>query len=186
MQTLLGHHWHHLPGDEVIDLLESHESSGLDRFAVETRQAHFGPNTLSEKRKQGPLVRFLLQFHQPLVYVLLLAAVVTGLFQEWIDAAVILGVVVINAIVGFIQEAKALGAIEALAKSVASEATVMRGGQKLRLPAASLVPGDVVLLQSGDKVPADLRLLRTRELQIDESALTGESLPSQKTHGVLP
>ena len=186
MQTLLGHHWHHLPNEEVLELLESDEPRGLDRFAVETRQAHFGPNVISEKRREGPLRRFLLQFHQPLIYILLLAAVVTGVFKEWVDALVILGVVVVNAIVGFVQEAKALGAIAALAKSIASEAVVLRSGQKIRLPAASLVPGDIVLLQSGDKVPADLRLTRTRDLQIDESALTGESVPSQKSHGLLP
>ncbi len=186
MQTLLGHHWHHLPGEEVLQLLESDEGSGLDRFVIDARQAHFGLNVISEKRKQGPLLRFLLQFHQPLIYILLLAAVVTGVFKEWVDSAVILGVVVINAIVGFIQEAKAMGAIAALAKSIASEATVIRSGQKTRLPSSSLVPGDVVLLQSGDKVPADLRLLRTRELQIDESSLTGESMPAQKADVVLP
>ena len=186
MQTLLGHHWHHLTGDEVLELMESDESRGLDRFAVETRQAHFGPNVISEKRKQGPFVRFLLQFHQPLIYILLAAVVVTAAFREWVDAAVILGVVIINAIVGFIQESKALGAIDALAKSIQSEATVLRSGRKTRLPAASLVPGDVVLLQSGDKVPADLRLTRTRDLQVDESALTGESVPAQKDFGLTP
>jgi cation-transporting ATPase F len=186
MQTILGHHWHHLPAEEVVELLESDETRGLDRFAVEERQAHFGPNVISEKGRQHPLIQFLRQFHQPLVYVLLAAAVVTGVFKEWIDAAVIFGVVLVNAIVGFVQEAKALGAIAALAKSVASEATVIRGGRKVRLPAAVLVPGDVVLVQSGDKVPADLRFTRTRDLQIDESALTGESLPVQKGTAVLP
>ena len=185
MQTLLGHHWHHLPGEEVLELLESDEKGGLDRFAVEARHEHFGPNVISEKRKQGPLVRFLLQFHQPLIYILLAAALVTGLFKEWVDAAVIFGVVLVNAFVGFIQESKALGAIAALAKSIASEATVIRSGKKTRLPAVALVPGDVVLLQSGDKVPADLRLTRTRDLQIDESALTGESVPAQKAHEVV-
>ncbi|MBN2291646.1 MAG: cation-transporting P-type ATPase [Pirellulales bacterium] len=186
MQTLLGHHWHHLPDEEVLELLESGETGGLDRFMVQSRKAHFGPNVISEKRKKGPLARFLLQFHQPLIYILLLAAVLTGVFKEWVDAVVIFGVVVINAFVGFIQESKAVGAIAALAKSIASEATVLRSGQKMRLPAASLVPGDIVFLQSGDKVPADLRLIRTRDLQIDESALTGESVPAQKAHGVLP
>lgn len=185
MQTLIGHHWHHLPAAETLELLESKEASGLDRFAVEERQAHFGPNIIEEKRQQSPLVRLLLQFHQPLIYLLLLAAAVTGLFKEWVDAAVIFGVVLINAVVGFLQEAKALGAIAALARSVASETTVIRNGQKLRLPASALVPGDIVLLQSGDKVPADLRLIRTRDLQIDESALTGESLPAQKNLALL-
>jgi len=186
MQTLLGRHWHHLPSQEVVQLLETRESTGLDRFAVESRLAHFGPNTLTEKRKQGPLTRFLLQFHQPLIYILLLAAVVTGAFKEWVDAAVILGVVIINAVVGFVQESKALGAIAALARSIASEATVLRGGAKTRLPANEIVPGDVVLLQAGDKVPADLRLVQSRELQIDESALTGESVPARKNPAVLP
>ncbi|MBN1853953.1 MAG: cation-transporting P-type ATPase [Pirellulales bacterium] len=186
MQTLLGHHWHHLSSEEVLELLESHEVNGLDHFAVENRQEHFGPNVISEKRKQGPLFRFLLQFHQPLIYILLVAVVVTGMFKEWVDAVVILGVVVINAIVGFVQESKALGAIAALARSIASEATVVRSGKKTRLPSESLVPGDIVLLQSGDKVPADLRLTRSRDLQIDESALTGESVPAQKGYELLP
>ena len=112
-------------------------------IALRSRLGRRTSGRISSQRSagQGPLLQFLLQFHQPLIYILLLAAVVTGVFKEWVDAVLILGVVVINAIVGFIQESKALGAIAALAKSIASEATVVRNGQKTRLPAASLVPG---------------------------------------------
>lgn len=123
---------------------------------------------------------FLLQFHQPLVYILLVAAAITFVLQEWIDSGVIFAVVLVNAVIGYIQEAKALKAIAALARSMEGVATVVRAGTKTNIAASQLVPGDIVLLQSGDKVPADLRLLRSRELQIDESALTGESLPVQK------
>src|SRR5690606_25540645 len=100
--------------------------------------------------------------------------------SEWVDAAVIFGVVVVNALVGFIQESKAEKAIEALSQMVTTEATVRRDGRKQRVNSVELVPGDVVLLQSGDKVPADVRLFHVRSLQVDESALTGESVPVQK------
>lgn len=123
---------------------------------------------------------FLQQCHQPLVYILLVAALVTFLLKEWVDSGVIFGVVLVNAVVGFIQESKALKAIEALARSMEGSATVVRAGKKIKIPSTEVVPGDLVLLQSGDKVPANLRFLRTRELQIDESALTGESVPVQK------
>lgn len=180
MDTLLLKHWHHLPREEVETLLESDGNKGLDTFEVAHRQAHFGPNRLTLKKGKNPLVLFLLQFHQPLVYILLAAALVTFFLQEWVDSGVIFGVILINAIVGFIQESKALKAIEALARSMEGSATVVRAGKKARIPSTEVLPGDLVLLQSGDKVPADLRLLRTRELQIDESALTGESVPVQK------
>ncbi|MEA3292669.1 MAG: cation-transporting P-type ATPase, partial [Pseudomonadota bacterium] len=186
MQSLLDRHWHHLPREEVLDLLDSSAERGLDRFEVDLRQQTFGPNSLTPKRGHGPLVRFLFQFHQPLVYILLLAAVITALLGEWVDASVIFGVVLVNAIIGFIQEAKALTAIDALSRVMTSEATVLRAGEKMRISALVLVPGDIVFLQSGDKVPADLRLLRSRELQIDESALTGESVPVEKASEILP
>jgi Ca2+-transporting ATPase len=180
MQTILSRHWHHLPEDEVLDLLETDPESGLDVFEVAHRQERFGPNILSERKGAGPVVRFLLQFHQPLVYILLAAGAVTAFLQQWADSGVIFGVVLVNAGIGFGQEAKALKAIEALARAMTSEATVVRKGERERIPATELVPGDIVLLRSGDKVPADIRLFRTRELQIDESALTGESVPVEK------
>jgi cation-transporting ATPase F len=186
MDTLLSRHWHHLPREEIIELLESDGASGLDMFEVAHRQAHFGSNRLTLKKGKSPLVLFLLQFHQPLVYILLGAAGVTFALQEWVDSGVIFAVVLVNAIIGFIQESKALKAIEALAHAMEGVATVVRAGKKEKIAAADVVPGDVVLLQSGDKVPADLRLLRSRELQVDESALTGESVPVQKQPEHLP
>jgi len=186
MDTLLSRHWHHLPREEIAELLESDGASGLDMFAVAHRQAHYGPNRLTLRKGKSPLLLFLLQFHQPLVYILLGAAAITFALQEWVDSGVIFAVVLVNAIIGFIQESKALKAIEALAYAMEGVATVVRAGKKEIIAAAELVPGDVVLLQSGDKVPADLRLLRTRELQVDESALTGESVPVQKQPEHLP
>jgi len=181
MESLIGRHWHHLPANEVVDLLETNPDRGLDLFTVKHRQEHFGPNAVTARKGTGPLLRFLLQFHQPLVHILLAAAVITAALREFVDAGVIAGVVLVNAIVGFIQESKAAKAIEALARSMITEATVIRAGHRLRVPSTELVPGDIVLLQSGDKVPADIRLLQCRDLQIDESILTGESVPVHKT-----
>jgi Ca2+-transporting ATPase len=131
------------------------------------------------------VVRLLLQFNQPLVYILLAAAVITAGLKEWVDSGVILGVVVVNALIGFVQESKAVKAIQALAHAMTSDATVLRDGEKKRIPAPELTLGDVVVLQSGDKVPADLRLVHSRELQINESALTGESVPVEKRADAL-
>jgi len=126
-------------------------------------------------------MRFLQQFNQPLLYILLIAGAVTLLLQDWIDAGVIFAVVLINAIVGYIQEAKAEHAMAALAESIVTEATVIREGKQQQLPADQLVPGDLVRLEAGDKVPADLRLIEAKNLHIDESALTGESVPVDKS-----
>lgn len=177
--------WHHLTADQVIANFVSDAERGLSAEVAADRLQSYGPNVLTARRGQGAVVRFLLQFHQPLVYILLVAVAITLALQEWVDAAVIFGVVLVNAIVGFIQEGKALKAIEALGQTLVTEAVVIRDGHKTRLNSAEIVPGDLVLLQSGDKVPADLRLLRCRELQIAEAALTGESLPVQKELGVL-
>ena len=181
MQSLPGKQWHHLPETEVLGLLDTDCDQGLDRPEVTRRQQRFGPNVLTQKRGKSPLVLMLLQFNQPLVYILLGASAITAFLQEWVDSSVIFAVVLLNALIGFVQESKAVKTLEALARTVGGEATVIRAGQKNKLSAAELVPGDLVLLRSGDKVPADLRLLRGRELQIDESALTGESLPVGKS-----
>jgi len=180
MQTLFSQHWHHLPLDEVATLMESDGERGLDMFEVSRRQAHFGPNQISLKKGKSPLLLFLQQFHQPLIYILLVAVAVTSALKEWIDSGVIFGVVLVNSVIGYVQESKALKAIEALTHTMQGAATVVRSGKKATIAVSELVPGDLVLLQSGDKVPADLRLVRSRELQIDESALTGESVPVQK------
>ncbi len=176
---------HNISEDEVIEGLETNLQKGLDPDEAGRRLEKFGPNRIAVKKERGPLVRFLLQFHQPLIYILLVAAVVTAFLDEWVDSGVIMGVVLLNAAIGFIQESKALKALEALAKSMVTEATVIRGGEKKRMSAENLVPGDIVLLQSGDKAPADMRLIRIRDLKVDESALTGESIPVSKTLGTL-
>ena len=176
MQAKMEHHWHHLPAEEVLDLLDSNSVSGLDQFNVESRQQEFGPNSLTPAKGQSPLIRFLLQFHQPLVYILIAATLVTILIGEWLDSIVISLVVIINSIIGYIQENKSIKAIEALKNEMSLHAKVLRSGKKQLISASELVPGDIVFLRSGDKVPADMRLLKTRELRIDESALTGESI----------
>jgi Ca2+-transporting ATPase len=173
--------WHALDAEQALHELGSDAAHGLPESQARQRGATYGRNVLTVKRPRGPLLRLLLQFHQPLVYILLLAASVTAFLQEWVDASVILGVVLVNAVIGFVQESKAAQAIEALSRRMQAEATVLRDGQRVRMAAADLVPGDIVLLSAGDRVPADLRLLRAKELQIDESALTGESVPSQKS-----
>jgi len=180
MKELIARHWHHLPSSEVVEILGGNRDHGLDHLTVERRTAEFGPNTISAKRGKGPLLRFLLQFHQPLIYILIFSGLVTAALREWVDSGVIFGVVLVNALVGYLQEAKAVDALAALARTMTTEATVLRQGEKKRLPATGLVPGDIVFLQSGDKVPADMRLLHCRDLQIAESALTGESVPVSK------
>jgi cation-transporting ATPase F len=185
METVFDKIWHKLPAQEAVDLLRTSETSGLDRFEVETRQKDFGPNSIPMRSGPSALIRFLLQFHQPLVYILMAAAAITAFLHEWVDSSVIFGVVLVNAIIGFLQESKAAKALEALAKTTLTEARVIRGGETRKVPSVELVPGDIVLLQSGDKVPADLRLIRLRDLQIDESALTGESVPVEKKADAL-
>jgi Ca2+-transporting ATPase len=177
--------WHEAPEEEVLNLLHSHPEAGLDEAEAATRLQQFGPNVLTPPKTRGPVVRFLLQFNQPLIYILLAAAATTALLDEWLDSGVIFGVVLVNALVGFLQESKALRAIEALARSMTTEATLLRSGRKRQVNASELVPGDIVLLQAGDKVPADVRLLRVRGLQVDESALTGESVPVSKSTAAL-
>ena len=186
MEILLEKHLHQVDADEAIALLDSDADKGLDLFEIQSRQDRFGPNSLPMQVGHGPLITFLLQFHQPLIYILLVAAGITAALHEWIDAGVIFAVVLVNAIIGFLQESKAAKALEALAKMTVTEARVVRGGEIQKIPSVELVPGDIVLLQSGDKVPADLRLIHCRDLQVDESTLTGESVPVQKGADPLP
>jgi len=178
--------WHAITAEEAAHTLGVTVATGLSKAEVKRRQAESGPNKVSARRGTPAWLKFLQQFHQPLVYVMLVAVGVTSFLGEWVDAGVIGAIVVVNAIVGFLQETKAETAIEALAKMVVTEATVRREGKKERVPSESLVPGEVVLLQSGDRVPADMRLIEIRSLQVDESALTGESLPVAKQLDVLP
>ncbi|MES1024626.1 cation-transporting P-type ATPase [Gloeocapsa sp. BRSZ] len=180
-EKLLEHHWHNLPLQEVAQTLDSDPQTGLSAAEVSQRQQKYGPNELKAKPGKSPIVRFLLQFNQPLLYILLIAGAIKALLGSWVNAGVIWGVTLINAIIGYVQESKAESAISALASAVRTEATVMRNGEKVRVSSTEIVPGDVVLLASGDKVPADLRLIHVRNLQVNESALTGESVAVEKT-----
>ena len=171
--------WHQLAADDALAAQKT-TPDGLTTEEAARRLAEHGPNRLTPSAKRGPLLRFLLQFHNVLIYVLLAAAVVTALLAHWVDTAVIVGVVVINAFIGFIQEGKAEQAMEAIRRMLSPEATVLREGKREVVAAETLVPGDIVLLQSGDKVPADLRLLKTKNLRIEEAALTGESTAVEK------
>lgn len=172
--------WHTKSAEETLESFGADAEYGLNTSQVEVQLATFGTNTLTERKGKGPIVRLLLQIHQPLLYILIAAAAITAFFQEWVDSGVIFGIVIINAIIGFVQESKALTAIAALKRSLISEATVLRNGETRRISSTELVPGDIVMLASGDKVPADMRLIKMRNLQIDESVLTGESVPVHK------
>jgi cation-transporting P-type ATPase F len=173
--------WYRLESDRAIAMLDSDAEKGLSTDAVRERLVQYGANELQGKKQKPWWLKFLLQFNQPLLYVLLAAGATKAILGEWVNAGVIWGVTTTNALISFIQESKAEGAIAALASSVQTEATVIREGEKRRIPSRELVPGDIVLLNSGDKVPADLRLFKVRNLQINESALTGESIAIEKT-----
>jgi magnesium-transporting ATPase (P-type) len=153
---------------------------GLSKEEVADRLVKYGPNRLPEPRTRGPLVRFFYQFHNVLIYVLMAASAVTAMLGHWVDASVILAVVLLNAVIGFVQEGKAENALKAIRQMLSPNAMVMRDGRQMTVLAEELLPGDIVLLQSGDKVPADLRLFRVKGLQIQESILTGESMAVEK------
>ncbi|UCD34982.1 MAG: cation-transporting P-type ATPase [Nitrospiraceae bacterium] len=172
--------WHALDVSAVFEKTAS-RAEGLSSEEAARRLAAFGPNRLTAPKKSGPLKRFLMQFHNVLIYVLLIAAFVTALIAHWVDTGVILGVVFLNALIGFIQEGKAERALDAIRSILSLQSLVLRDGKKVLLPAEGLVPGDIVFMQSGDKVPADLRIIRARELRIDEATLTGESVPAEKS-----
>lgn len=172
--------WHALEISDTLKRIGSNEC-GLDQTEAKRRLAEYGPNRLPPPKRRGPWIRFLSQFHNVLIYVLLSAALVTALLAHWVDTGVIVAVVLINALVGFVQEGKAERALDAIRDLLSPQATVLRDRKHILIQAELLVPGDVVLLQPGDKVPADLRLLRVKDLRIEEAALTGESVPVEKS-----
>ena len=174
--------WHNLSADSVTDKLETREK-GLSDEQAAVRLEKYGPNKLPEGKSRSALMRFLMHFHNVLIYVLMVAAVITALLDHWIDTWVIVAVILANAIIGFIQEGRAEKALEGIRKMLSLDATVMRGGNRKTVDAEELVPGDVVLLESGDKVPADLRLISIRNFRVEESALTGESVAAEKETG---
>jgi magnesium-transporting ATPase (P-type) len=176
---------HAVETNVILAALHTTET-GLDEKAVEERLARHGPNTLPMAAPTPAWKRLLGQFHNVLIYVLLVSSLISLLLGHYVDSGVIFAVVVINALVGFIQEGKAEAALRAILAMTKTHCTVVREGTSTRIDSAALVPGDIVVLQPGDRVPADLRLFYIKNLQCDESALTGESQPVSKQAGVVP
>lgn len=172
--------WHSSSEEQVLTKLEA-SVDGLSNSQAQSRQIRYGPNRLPEGKRRSVLARFFSHFHNLLIYVLLAAAAVTAVLGHWVDTGVILTVVIVNAAIGFIQEGKAEDALAAIRRMLSPQAMVLRDGQRVTMNAEQLVPGDIVLLQAGDKVPADVRLLRVKSLQIQEAVLTGESVAVEKT-----
>ncbi len=176
--------WYRSTLEEAFSLLESN-SEGISEDEAELRLSKYGFNEVEIKKKHGPLYKFGKQFKSPLIYVLLAAAALTFFLREYADMAVIMGVVLANAVIGFVQENKAEHALESLAKMMKPEATVLREGQRKIIPSRELVTGDVVILEAGSRVPADMRVIYGKNLRIDESALTGESTAVEKNVGAI-
>ena len=171
--------WYQQNHQQTLDALQSSET-GLSSQEAQERLAQYGPNKLAEEEKLSRLQILLHQFKSPLIYILLIAAAVTLLLKEYIDSGVILAVVLLNAVIGYLQEFKAEESVRALKNLLVAKARVIREGHEKEIPGTELVPGDIVLLASGTRVPADLRLVHVNELRIDEAMLTGESLPVEK------
>ncbi|MDX9707203.1 MAG: cation-transporting P-type ATPase, partial [Azospira sp.] len=171
--------WHALTGEQAEAQFGS-GPAGLSEAEAEARLARFGPNRLAPEKRRSALRRFLAQFHNILLYVMIGAAGITAALGHWVDTGVLIAAVVVNAMIGFIQEGKAESALDAIRAMLSPHATVIRDGRRREIDADGLVPGDRVFLASGDRVPADLRLLSVTALRVDEAALTGESLPVEK------
>ncbi|NQT04935.1 MAG: HAD-IC family P-type ATPase, partial [Dehalococcoidia bacterium] len=171
--------WHNLSTGEALEAFGSRRS-GLTGDEASSGRMRYGPNELKGKKKTPPLIVFLRQFLSPLIYVLMVAAIISLIVEHFIDAGVILGVLFLNAAIGFIQESRAEKAMEALIRMAAPRASVRRDGAIKVIPAREVVPGDIVLLETGDKIPADARLIEVSNLKVNEAMLTGESMPVDK------
>ncbi|WP_410806877.1 cation-translocating P-type ATPase [Methanohalobium sp.] len=176
--------WYQLDNDKVFEKLGSGRE-GLKQEEAEKRLSTDGYNEVKAKKKHSPIYKFLKQFASPLIYILLAAAIITFFLDKLIDTAVILSVVIANSIIGYIQESKAEHALESLSKMLVPEATVLRNGQRNVIPSKELVVGDVVILEAGNRIPADIRLFYVKNLRVDESPLTGESVPVEKKTEVI-
>src|SRR5262245_7986857 len=164
--------WHAMSQAEVVKRLVTNSEKGLNLPESSARLQQYGPNRLPEGRKRGPFTRFFGQFNNILIYVLVAAGFTKLMLSLWIDAGIIFAVVVLNALLGFIQEGKAEKALDSIRSMLSPEARTIRGGETRIICAEQLVPGDIVLVESGDKVPADLRLVDAKNLRTDEAALT--------------
>lgn len=176
--------WHSLSADEVLKQRFTSEK-GLSSEAAKKRIEQYGKNEIVQRKKISQIIVFIKQFNSPLIYILLIAMVISYLFNHKTDSYIILAVLLINAVIGYAQERKAEKSIEALKKMVVSHAKVYRDGELIKIPAVEIVPGDIILLEEGDKIPADARLIEARNFRTQESSLTGESLPEDKNTEVL-
>ena len=172
--------WHNIEASDVAEILNVNTEKGLDNNESKQRLNQYGYNKLPESKKKSPLIRFLIQFNNVLIYLLLVSAVITALMDHWVDTFVIFGVVFINAVVGFIQEGKAEKALDGIKKMLSLSAIILREGKIEKINSEELVPGDIVILKAGDKVPADIRLFFEKDLRVEESPLTGESTDVSK------
>ncbi len=172
--------WYTLEAEEAIKKQETDPDSGLSVSEAKHRLEEYGRNEIPKGKKRSAWLRLLMQFHNVLIYVLIAAAIMTALMDHWIDTWVIVAVVVLNALIGFVQEGKAEKALDSIRDMLSLEAVVIRDGEKQTVDAEELVPGDVVMLKSGDKVPADIRLIKVKDLRVEESPLTGESTAVDK------
>ncbi|PSL43544.1 P-type E1-E2 ATPase [Salsuginibacillus halophilus] len=177
--------WHDKNLDETISSLETDQTNGLNNEQVQKRLETHGLNKLPEADQESTFIKFLKHFHDVLIYILLVAGIITFLLGHYIDTAVILLVAVINASIGFFQESKAEQALEGIRNMLSPEANVLRNGERQKVDASEVVPGDIVYLSAGDKVPADLRLITADNLKLEEAALTGESTSTEKQTDVL-
>ena len=173
--------WHNLPLEEVINRLGSNIKEGLSKKEVKERQQVFGLNKFSEEKSASHFSIFLEQFQSPLIYILIIAGIITLILEKFIDSMAIFAAVFLNAIVGYFQESKASKALRELKKVIKIQAKVIRGSHEIIIDSSEIVPGDIVVLTAGDKVPADGRLIENYHLKINEAALTGEWLSAEKT-----
>ncbi len=180
MREVARKNWHSLRRDEVLKTLNA-QPSGLSTAEAASRLRQYGPNQLVGRKKVPPVVVFLRQFLSPLIYVLLAATVISFIMDSVIDAIVILVVLLLNAVIGYVQETRAERAMEALIQMAAPRANVQRDGKVGTLPARQIVPGDILLLETGERVPADARLIEVSNLKVNEATLTGESMPVEKS-----
>ncbi len=172
--------WHNMPSNQVLEALAVDGKTGLSPEEVAQRLTIYGYNELEERPRPGFWQMLLAQFNNFVIWILIVASVISALLGDYIEAGAIMAIVILNAVVGVIQEGKAEEALAALKKMSAPDAHVIRGGHRISIPARELVPGDLVLLEAGNYVPTDLRLLESINLKIDEASLTGESFPIQK------
>ena len=178
--------WHSIEIEEVIGLTDSNSIEGLSENEANERLQTFGKNLLPEKKKKSEIIKFLKHFNDILIYILFVAAIVTFFVKGPLDATIILIVAIVNASIGYFQENKAQKALENIKKMLSLKAQVIRGGKRMEVDASDLTVGDIVFISPGDKIPADLRLFKADNLRVEESALTGESVPTEKKVNALP